>query len=180
MIITSKQMAIVLVVATIVAVSFSRDLLRSRFQNKSATPIDLKTIVYDDENRKVIAYSFYGNNPERYSSGLIANVNALEKEFPGWHMYIYHDDTPPMHVLEKAKSMSKFVHVIDVAKQASMAGVSNRMSWRFLPLEDSTVERFIARDCDSRLTARDKATVNAWVASGKKFHVVYNMLHSFV
>ena len=124
-------------------------------------------------DKKVISYSFYGGDSDRYGNGLLANANALKKEFPGWHMYIYHDDTAATQVLEAAAALSKFVHVIDVAKQASMAGVSNRMSWRFLPLEDSTVERFIARDCDSRLTARDKATVDAWVASGKKFHVVH-------
>ena len=47
-----------------------------------------------------------------------------------------------------------------------------KRSWRFLPLADPHVERFVARDIDSRLTERDQATVFAWVNSGKKFHVV--------
>ena len=47
-----------------------------------------------------------------------------------------------------------------------------KRSWRFLPLADPHVERFVARDIDSRLTERDQAAVFAWVNSGKKFHVV--------
>ena len=87
-------------------------------------------------------------------------------------MYIYYDKSAAKDKLKTAAALSKMIHTIDVDATPSLSKLSNKMSWRFLPLEDPTVERFIARDCDSRLTPRDKAAVDAWVESGKKFHVV--------
>ena len=123
-------------------------------------------------NKKVISYCFYGGDSDRYSGGLLANAKVLETVFPGWHMYIYYDKSAAQDKLKAAAAMSKMIHTIDVNATPSLSHLENKMSWRFLPLEDPTVERFIARDCDSRLTPRDKAAVDAWVESGKKFHVV--------
>ena len=49
---------------------------------------------------------------------------------------------------------------------------SQSMFWRFWAAADPTVERFISRDVDSRLMARDAVAVAAWEQSGKAFHVV--------
>lgn len=46
------------------------------------------------------------------------------------------------------------------------------MMWRFLVADDLSVDRFIVRDADSRLTERDAAAVRAWVASGKPFNCI--------
>ena len=85
-------------------------------------------------------------------------------------MWIYYDSSSSMARMKEAQALSpnNMVELIDT----SPYGVKNRMSWRFLPAANPIVERFIARDVDSRLTPRDKATVDAWVASGKKFHIV--------
>lgn len=50
--------------------------------------------------------------------------------------------------------------------------IRNKMSWRFLCAQDASLVRFIVRDIDSTLTARDRAAVNSWIAEGKKFHVI--------
>ena len=44
--------------------------------------------------------------------------------------------------------------------------------WRFLVADDLTVDRFIVRDCDSRLSERDSVAVNAWIKSNKTFHCI--------
>jgi len=46
------------------------------------------------------------------------------------------------------------------------------MFWRFFAAADPTIERFISRDVDSRLMARDAAAVDLWVRSGRPFHIV--------
>ena len=124
----------------------------------------------DNANLRVVAYSFYGGDSPRYSGGLLDNARLLEKNFPGWHMWIYYDESAPMSRMKEAQALSPkgMIKLVDTAP----FNVPNRMAWRFLPAGDATVERFIARDCDSRLTPRDKATVDAWIASEKKFHVV--------
>jgi hypothetical protein len=85
-------------------------------------------------------------------------------------MWIYYDATSAMTRLKEAQALAP-AGMIELINAAPF-GVSNRMAWRFLPLVEPSVERFIARDIDSRLTPRDKATVDAWVVSGKKFHVI--------
>lgn len=44
--------------------------------------------------------------------------------------------------------------------------------WRFWVAADPTVGRFIVRDVDSRLNLREKAAVDEWIQSGKKFHIM--------
>jgi hypothetical protein len=122
----------------------------------------------DPQHKRVVSYGFYGGDSPRYSDGLLFNARALEQVFPGWYMRIYYDSSAAMHRIEEAKAISKMIEAVDTAGM----NVNNRMSWRFLALEDPTVERFVARDCDSHLTPRDKSVVDAWVKSGKKFHVV--------
>jgi hypothetical protein len=46
------------------------------------------------------------------------------------------------------------------------------MFWRFLAAADSDVEFAIFRDADSRLGARERAAVDAWIASGRGTHVM--------
>ena len=46
------------------------------------------------------------------------------------------------------------------------------MMWRFLVADDMSVDRFIVRDADSRLTDRDAAAVGAWVTSGAIFNCI--------
>ena len=52
------------------------------------------------------------------------------------------------------------------------SGVDNKMSWRFTVASDPSVTRYIMRDVDSRLSAREKLAVDEWVRSGRKFHVM--------
>ena len=48
----------------------------------------------------------------------------------------------------------------------------NPIAWRFLPLGDPTVSKFIVRDADSRITRREHSAVKQWLTSGIPFHAM--------
>jgi hypothetical protein len=51
------------------------------------------------------------------------------------------------------------------------------MQWRFLPNDDEDVELFIVRDIDSRITEREKVSVDEWVESEKILHIMRDHPH---
>ena len=50
-------------------------------------------------------------------------------------------------------------------------GASIGMFWRFLVSDDESVDRFIIRDSDSRLNARDRFAIEEWIQSDKSTHM---------
>jgi hypothetical protein len=46
------------------------------------------------------------------------------------------------------------------------------MFWRFLPTSEPDVDAVIVRDTDSRVAEREKNAVDAWLESGKGFHIM--------
>ena len=51
-------------------------------------------------------------------------------------------------------------------------GYSSGMFWRFMPAADSSVDRFVVRDVDSRLNARDRIAVEEWIESKLPVHIL--------
>jgi hypothetical protein len=49
-------------------------------------------------------------------------------------------------------------------------GEWNSMFWRFFPIGEEDTEIMISRDCDSRLSAREKECVDEFILSEKLFH----------
>jgi hypothetical protein len=52
------------------------------------------------------------------------------------------------------------------------SGAIRGMFWRFFVSADPTVDRFLVRDADSRLSLREKFAVDEWIASGKGVHTM--------
>lgn len=46
------------------------------------------------------------------------------------------------------------------------------MFWRFQAASDPACEAMISRDCDSRLGLREKAAVDEWLASDRRWHIM--------
>jgi hypothetical protein len=44
--------------------------------------------------------------------------------------------------------------------------------WRFLVADEKSTERYLIRDSDACLSLRERAAVDAWIASGRHFHVM--------
>lgn len=95
------------------------------------------------------------------------NAQLAKEIYPGWEIVVYCGPDVPrdtMKSLEKAKC--NLVH--------GGREIANPMLWRFVT---PVCGRFIVRDCDSRLNWRERAAVDAWIASGKRFHIMRDHPH---
>ena len=68
------------------------------------------------------------------------------------------------------------VDVCNVTSVLESLGVKQEflfpMTWRFLPLLDSSVDRFMSRDTDSIVLKREAEAVNEWLQSPVTFHIM--------
>jgi hypothetical protein len=114
----------------------------------------------------VVAYGVYGDDPF-YLEGAVRNVLLARKYYPGWEVRFYTDGQNPLpaeYVRRLSTPTSRVVPVRGI--RGAIAG----MFWRLLVAGDLSVDRFVVRDVDSSLGAREKAAVDEWIASGRKFH----------
>jgi hypothetical protein len=114
---------------------------------------------------KVISFSLYGDNPI-YTIGCVKNAKLKKDLFDGWEMWVYHNDTVPKNILEELSSLGVVLKKIEEDK-----GFFGSL-WRFRPIFDESVNYFISRDCDSRISKRDEIAVEEWLKSGKKYHII--------
>jgi hypothetical protein len=132
----------------------------------NASRATIRTLSSDSVvNQNVLAFSLYGSN-ERYTMGAIANSILYKKVYPGWSMRVYYDNSVPLDVIKHLNANG----VVLVNMSSSPLRV--KTTWRFAVASDKTVARFCSRDTDSRLSLREKAAVDAWIVSNKKFHVM--------
>lgn len=100
--------------------------------------------------KRVISFGLYGAN-EKYTTGAIRNAELVKTYFPGWICRYYVASDVPEEVLNKLKSLAAEIQSIP-----SGMGYASGMFWRFMVAVDPTVDRYIIRDVDSRLNARDR------------------------
>jgi len=115
--------------------------------------------------KKIISFSVYGSNP-KYAHAVLKNIELQPEIYPGWICRIYLDETVPQDVVKEIEKTNAEI----VVKPKSNGHLG--MFWRFEPLKDISIERFIVRDSDSRLNIREAAAVQEWIESGKEFHIM--------
>lgn len=115
--------------------------------------------------KKIISFSVYGSNP-KYADAVLKNIDLQPEIYPGWICRIYYDETVPVHLIKKIESTT--AELVKKPKSNGHLG----MFWRFEPLMDISIDRFIVRDSDSRLNIREAAAVKEWEESGKEFHIM--------
>jgi protein O-GlcNAc transferase len=123
---------------------------------------------------RVVSFSLFGSDP-LYTVGTIRNSELMLEIFPEWEMWVYHDDTVPSEILQILKKNNvKLIKSEDSGFYRSM--------WRFYPCGHESVEYFISRDVDSRISLRDRESVYEWIDSGKDFHIIrdHPVGHSWV
>lgn len=112
--------------------------------------------------RKIISFSLWGDNP-KYTVGALRNIKLAKEIYPGWLCKLYvADDVPPDITGQLIQDNTKVVRM--------PRDGWNGMFWRFLVADSEDV--VICRDTDSRLGYREKAAVDAWLASDKDFHIM--------
>lgn len=116
--------------------------------------------------RQVIAYSLWGTQPT-YLRGALDNLLAAPRLYPGWQVRIYMDSSVPPDWQALLRELGA-----DLRLQPAGQITRQKLCWRFHVANDPGVHRFLVRDIDSVLTARERAAVDAWIASGRSFHVM--------
>ena len=115
--------------------------------------------------KKVISYSLWGDNPI-YTHGALKNLEMAKEIYPEWTCRFYLDKNVPEDIITKLKDGGAEVY------KYMKDGDWYAMFWRFLPASDPKVDVMISRDCDSRLTVREKEAVEEWLKSDKLFHIM--------
>ncbi|WP_073523153.1 tetratricopeptide repeat protein [Pseudomonas fluorescens] len=128
---------------------------------KPQTP--LKPFDASHPEKNVIAFSLYGDQP-RYCETLIENASLARELYPAWTCRVYLDNSVPTHVQTRLQRAGMILVDMSAEKQILPT------LWRFLVMDDPSVERFIVRDADSLLSEREAAAVEEWLDSPFHFH----------
>lgn len=118
--------------------------------------------------KRLITFSLWGTKPN-YHQGAIENARIAPSVYPGWTTRFYCCKDVPENVRQELASLGAEVLTARMIKEDEPW---EGLYWRFFPAADYTVERFITRDTDSLLNAREKAAVDEWITSGVKFHLM--------
>ncbi|RYH28674.1 hypothetical protein EON65_11315 [archaeon] len=100
--------------------------------------------------KHVISFGLYGSKP-KYTTGALKNLQLAKIYFPGWVCRFYVTSDVPATIVTQLKEGGGEVVSIPDGK-----GYTSGMFWRFLVADDPAVGRYIIRDSDSRLNARDR------------------------
>ena len=116
--------------------------------------------------KKIISFSLWGNDP-KYTIGAIRNAELSPTIYPDWICRFYIGKSTSNEIVNKLKSF-EHVEVIEMDIDGDWTG----MFWRFYPASEEDVDVMISRDCDSRLSEREKLAVDEWLNSDKGFHIM--------
>lgn len=111
--------------------------------------------------KRVISFSLYGDSP-KYRIGMLKNIELAKTIYPGWVVRVYADMPNVSWLINKLNFYEdpQQIHLFVCDHRGLIPG----MMWRFLVADDPTVERFIVRDCDSRLSEREARACDEWIA----------------
>ncbi|MCO5066142.1 MAG: hypothetical protein M9924_17250 [Rhizobiaceae bacterium] len=116
---------------------------------------------------QVIAYSLFGASP-RYCEVAIMNCVAAARLLPDWRCRFYCDETVPSEIFRRITEAGGEIRMVDAQARESIPA----LMWRFLAADDPDVSRFLMRDANSLIGEREVAAVQAWLESGRWFHVM--------
>lgn len=116
--------------------------------------------------KKIITFSLWGNT-YRYLGGAMQNVELAKIIYPDWICRFYIGKSTNKDFIDDLRKYDN-VEVIEMGKDGDWTS----MTWRFLACSDEDIDIMICRDADSRLTHREKLSVDEWVNSDKGFHII--------
>jgi len=135
--------------------------------------------------KKIISFSLWcqdtqlcknkiNENKNMYYNGMVRNLEILNKKeiYKDWTIRCYINNTVSSELQETLKNLG--AELIDMTG-SKIPG----MFWRFLPLNDSSVDIFVVRDTDSRINLREYRAVKEWLESDKLLHVMRDHPHHY-
>ena len=118
------------------------------------------------QKSRIISFCLFGSEPSNIE-GAVANTKIASQIFPEWIVRIYHDDTVPNQVLQTIKSEN-----VQFVKITTKTPFEPKEIWNLFVATDPCLERYLIRNINTRLTARERAAVDQWINSGKRFHII--------
>ena len=115
---------------------------------------------------KLITFSLWGTDL-KYLKGALQNAKLAKTIYPDWICRFYVGKSVPYPFIYELKSYDN-VQVVERPELGDWRG----MFWRFEPASEPGVEAMISRDTDSRLSHREKAAVDEWLASDRGLHIM--------
>ena len=115
--------------------------------------------------------SLFGRNP-RHTWGVLRNAQLVPVHFPGWRLRVYVPPTsvdspdmsvPPQFIKKLHLLGADTVRVGGRIGSAATTGFPPR-DWRLLVADDRSVDYFLIRDSESRLSDREASAVDEWIA----------------
>lgn len=115
--------------------------------------------------KKLITFCLFGDK-KIFQEGAIKNIKLAQEIYPDWilRFYVFKEDFDFSLRLEEYKNVE--IEKID------RDGNFYSTLYRFLPLSEPHINYFISRDCDSRISYREKFAVDEWLKSNKTFHIM--------
>ena len=111
----------------------------------------------------LISFSLWGTNA-KYLQGAIINVQLAKEIYPDWRCVFFSDNVLGDYY-DKLRELGAVVTRFpfeNVGKYYWRHCIPD-VFWR-------GVVRYVVRDCDSRLSLREKTAVDEWIASGRTYH----------
>ena len=113
---------------------------------------------------KYISFSLWGTD-QLYCIGALENAKLVNNIYKDWKMVVYYDNSVPENIINSLNELN--VLTIN-ANNKNMY----EPFWRFLASDINDCEYAVFRDCDSRISVREKLAVDEWIRSGKILHVM--------
>jgi len=133
---------------------------------------------------KIISFCLFGDKPQ-YTIGAIKNAKLAKEIYDDWKCWFYfnsqelderEDKDDPIYI-----ELSRMNHVkligVNREQHHLMLSRFQAIDWKcnpeklYPPFEEN-VSVMLSRDCDSRLSLREKLAVDKWLASDKQFLVL--------
>ncbi|CAF1496572.1 unnamed protein product [Adineta steineri] len=143
-------------------------------KNKSQSSLCSQYGTRRGPNQRIIAISLFGpkenkrfqlNRTLKFLYELIEDLDKIYSD--DFILRIYHDNT--INVTDIICPIECQHSNVDFCSTAYKKYIPPKI-WRFLPAGDPLVDIMMSRDLDSAFTQRERAAVNAWIASNKSFH----------
>ena len=116
--------------------------------------------------KRLLSFAVWGSDP-KYLVGAKKNALLAQEIYPDWTCKFFVSQEVPYPWVYNLKKLSNTEVV-----QMSQIGDWTFSFYRFYAMSDPEVEVMISRDADSRLSLREKAAVDEWLASDKGFHIM--------
>lgn len=119
--------------------------------------------------KKIISFSLWGSDP-KYCVGAIRNAQLAQQYFPEWEcVFHYGTDVPGIYM----SALNSFSNCKLICRPENTFGAF----WRFDSMQKDTI--VLSRDCDSRLSKREKRIVTEWLESDKDLLVIRDHINHY-